>query len=100
MTMLPLVACSLDAAGQKERLAEWSSLLRRAARREETADGVRYTFAAAHGLESRLRTLAAAEKACCAFFDFAVVRTGGEIELTVTAPPHAADALRFVFPQG
>jgi MerR family copper efflux transcriptional regulator len=96
-TTLPLIACSLDTTGQKQRLAAWSSLLREAAQREETADGVRYTFVAANELESRLRTLAAAEKECCAFLNFDVVRRPDEIEMTVTAPPNAVAALHFIF---
>jgi MerR family transcriptional regulator, copper efflux regulator len=97
VTTLPLVSCSLDATGQKQRLADWSSLLAEAARREETADGLRYSFVAGNDLESRLRTLVAAERACCAFLDFSVLRTGDEIEMTLTAPPDAAAALRFIF---
>jgi hypothetical protein len=98
VTALPLIACSLDATGQNRRLADWSSLLREAARREETADGVRYAFVTSDELESRLRTLVAAEKTCCAFFDFNIVRAADEIEMTVTAPPEAAGTLRFLFP--
>jgi hypothetical protein len=97
VTTLALIACSLDASGQEQRLADWSSLLAEAARREETTDGVRYSFVAGDDLESRLRTLVAAEKACCAFLDFNVFRTGDEIEMTVTAPRDAAAALRFLF---
>jgi hypothetical protein len=96
VTTLPLIACSLDATGQKQRLADWSSLLAVATRREETTVGVRYSFVAGDDLESRLRTLVAAEKACCAFLDFNVVRTGNEIEMAVTAPRGAAAALRFI----
>jgi hypothetical protein len=95
---LPLIACSLDAGSQKQRLADWSSLLRQAACSQDTGNGVRYRFLASDQLESRLRALAAAEKACCAFLDLDVVRTGDELVLTVTAPPQAADALRFMFP--
>ena len=97
-TTLPLIACSLDAAGQKQRLADWSSLLREAAKKEKTTDRVRYRFAAADELEARLRILAAAEKECCAFLDFNVVRRIDEIEMTVTAPPDALTALHFIFP--
>jgi hypothetical protein len=97
-TTLPLIACSLDAAGQKQRLADWSSLLREAAQKEKTTDGVCYRFVAADALEARLRSLAAAEKECRAFLDFNVVRRIDEIEMTVTAPPNALAALHFIFP--
>jgi hypothetical protein len=96
MTALPLIACSLDALGQKQRLADWRALLADAVRREERADGVRYSFLGGDDLESRLRTLAAAEKTCCAFLDFNVSRAGDEIKMTVTARPEAAAALRFI----
>ena len=96
-TALPLIACSLDPTGQKQRLAAWSSLLREAARKEKTTDGVRYRFVAADELEARLRTLAAAEKECCAFLDFNVVRRIDAIEMTVTAPPNALAALHSIF---
>lgn len=97
MTALPLISCSLDALGQKQRLADWRALLADAVRREERADGVRYSFLGGDDLESRLRTLAAAEKTCCAFLDFNVSRAGDEIKMTVTARPEAAGALRFIF---
>ena len=94
---LPLIACSLDAAGQQARLSDWAKLLRQAAAREATAGGVRYSFPAANELERRIRDLAAAEQGCCSFLEFAVSRTGGEIEMTVTAPADGQDALRFIF---
>jgi hypothetical protein len=97
-TTLPLIACSLDTTDKKQRLADWSTLLREATRRDEAPNGVRYSFAGNDELESRLRALAADEKACCAFLDFDVVRTGEVLQMTVTAPPDAATALRFIFP--
>jgi hypothetical protein len=97
MTRLPVIACSLDAVGQKQRLGEWASLLAEAVRREETADGVRYRFLGGDELEERVRELAAAEKGCCPFLDFDVVRSGDEIELAVGGPPEAAAVLRSAF---
>jgi MerR family copper efflux transcriptional regulator len=95
VTELPLIACTLDGADQKQRLADWASLLREASRREETAGGYRYSFAAE--LEPRVRSLTAAEQECCSFLHLELVRTGEELELTVTAPPEAEAAVRFVF---
>ena len=95
MTELPLIACTLDASDQKQRLADWASLLREASGREETAEGIRYSFAAE--LEPRVRALAAAEKECCAFLELELARVGDELELTVTAPLEAEAAVRFVF---
>lgn len=94
---LSLIACSLDAAGQHARLRDWAELLVQAVSREATGDGVRYAFVAADELERRIRDLAAAEQACCSFLEFAVLRAGGQIEMTVTAPAQGQDALRFIF---
>jgi hypothetical protein len=96
-TTLPLIAYSLDAGDQKQRLADWSSLLQRATRRDEVPDGVRYTFAATDELEPQLRALTVAETACCSFLDFDIARTGEALHMTVTAPPDALTALRFIF---
>jgi hypothetical protein len=90
-------ACSLDAAGQRARLSDWEQLLRRAAGREATDGGVRYSFPAADELETRIRDLAAAEQSCCSFLEFGVSRTGDQIEMTVTAPPAGQDTLRLMF---
>jgi MerR family copper efflux transcriptional regulator len=94
---LPLIACTLDGEGQRARLREWTELLGHAEARARIAGGVRYAFAAADGLEPRIRALAAAEEACCAFLEFDVSRTGERIEMTVTAPAEGLDALRFIF---
>ena len=94
---LPLIGCSLDAAGQQARLSDWAKLLGQAAAREATASGVRYSFPAADEFERRICDPAAAEQACCSFLTFAVLRTGGQIEMTVTAPADRQDALRLIF---
>ena len=96
-TRLPLIACSLDAEGQKARLADWASVLGQAAVREETKTGVRYSFAGDSDFEAQLRTLAAAEHSCCSFLDFDVIRADDQLELTVTAPLGGVAALRFIF---
>jgi hypothetical protein len=95
---LPLVACSLDAEGQRERLGEWAALLAAANTRLPTADGARYSFGASDELERQIRALAAAEKACCSFLNFEISLEAETIELTVTSPPEGLAALRFVFP--
>jgi hypothetical protein len=94
---LPLVACSLDAADQPKRLAEWAELLRRARTREETPTGVRYTFAVDEGLKLHVEALAADEHSCCSFLAFEVIEGSDELEMTVTAPPNGQEALRLIF---
>jgi hypothetical protein len=98
LKQLPLVACSLDADGQRERLAEWRELLGTARTSAPTADGARYSFEASAGLEQRIRELAAAEQACCSFLDFEIRTTARTIELNVTSPAEGLSSLRFVFP--
>jgi hypothetical protein len=94
---LPLVVCSLNAVDQQKRLADWGELLGRARTREETADGVRYTFAADDQLKPRVEPLAAAEHSCCSFLEFEIAEAGDELELIVTAPPNGQEALRLIF---
>jgi hypothetical protein len=95
---LPLIACSLDGDGQQARLADWADLLAQAATREETARGVRYSFASvAADVESRIRALASAEQGCCPFLQFKIARADDQIEMTVTAPPEGREALHFIF---
>jgi hypothetical protein len=95
---LPLIACSLDGDGQHARLADWADLLAQASTREETAHGVRYTFASVTSeAESRIRALASAEQGCCSFLQFKIARADDEITMTVTAPPERREALRFIF---
>ena len=92
-----LVAGSLDASGQRERLDAWRDLLATAYQRELTPDGVRYLCAASDGFEERVRALAAAEHDCCSFLGFLVSRIDGYVEMKVTASPDGQDALRFIF---
>jgi hypothetical protein len=85
---LQLIACSLDGDGQHARLADWADLLAQASTREETAHGVRYSFASVTSeAESRIRALASAEQGCCSFLQFKIARADDQIEMTVTAPP-------------
>jgi hypothetical protein len=92
---LPLVACSLDGSGQRERLNEWRSLLARADSREPLSTGMRYRFPAA--LADDVRSLAAAERECCAFLRFDLAQTNDALVLTVESDGPGRDALRFIF---
>lgn len=95
---LPLITCSLDGEGQQGRLADWADLLAQAATRQETACGVRYSFASVTAdVENRIRALASAEQGCCSFLQFKIARADDRIEMTVTAPPEGREALRFIF---
>jgi hypothetical protein len=94
---LPLVACSLDAADQEGRLADWAELLAQTTAREETPDGVRYSFPTNADLKTQVEALAAAEESCCSSLEFNITQVGDQFEMTVTAPPNGRAALRFIF---
>ena len=94
-TKLPVIACSLSASGQRERLSEWKSLLAVAESREELPTGMRFRFRP--DLLERVRSLAAAEKECCSFLRFDVVEAGDDVAMTVETEEAGQEALRFIF---
>jgi hypothetical protein len=88
----------------EERMAEYHRLFTRAlAGRDRTGSGVRLRFRADDGVEAWVRDLAAREKACCPFYDFAVSTTDGQVWLDisivdgVTADPEPARTLLDAF---
>jgi hypothetical protein len=79
---LPPIVCDMTDAPDTatERIAEYQRIFTRALiGRERTDNGIRFRFGAEPGLEAWIADLAAREKACCGFFDFAVTRHGNEI---------------------
>jgi hypothetical protein len=81
------IACDMTGAPDtpEERMAEYGRLLAAAyAGRERTGDGIRLRLRATDGIEAWVRDLAAREKACCPFFDFAVTVAGGEVRWDAT----------------
>jgi hypothetical protein len=94
-TSLPIVACSLSAAGQRERLNEWKALLARAESRELLSTGMRYRFPA--DLSEEVRALAVAEQECCSFPRFDLAQADNSLVLTVESDGAGRDALRFIF---
>lgn len=86
------IACTLTPGDYRARLAEIAALSRDALRRVERRGSVldlRYAPAAAE----RVRALVAQERACCAFLDFDLHVGGDEVQLLVTVPPAALDAV-------
>jgi hypothetical protein len=64
----------------EERMAEYGRLFARSLTgRERTAGGIRFRFRAEDGVEGWVRDLAAREKACCPFYDFAVTTMDGQV---------------------
>jgi hypothetical protein len=92
---LPVIACSLTGDGQRERLNEWKSLLAVADSRESLSSGMRFHLRP--DLAERVRSLAAAEKECCAFLRFEVVEGIDDLVLTVETEANGQEALRFIF---
>ena len=92
---LPVIACSLTASGQRERLSEWESLLAVAESREELPTGMRFRFRPS--LAERVRSLAVAEYDCCSFLRFDVVEAGDDVVMTVETEEAGQEALRFIF---
>ena len=85
------IACTLNGSDQGQRVGEWQNLLAHGTAREPVPDGIRVTLPAA--LAGPAAELAAAEQQCCPFFRFALVFDGGDIQLTMQAPPEAAPLL-------
>lgn len=95
---IPIVCDMTDAPDTtEERLAEFEQLFTDAlVGRERTPEGAnRFRFRAAPGIEDRVRSLAAKEKACCAFFDFTVTACGDEVwwDATTVEDPIAEQIL-------
>jgi hypothetical protein len=89
------IACTLTGDDQDARMGEWRGLLARATAREPVEGGVRVMLPAA--LAGPAAELAAAEQRCCSFFRFTLVLDGGNLQLTVQAPPYAGPFLAALF---
>jgi len=90
-TELP-IACTLTAAGLRERLAEMSALGDEALLSSETQTG-RALLRFEPSARERVDAIVAAESQCCAFLGFALTDTPAALELAITAPPGAEPVL-------
>jgi hypothetical protein len=82
-----MIACDMTGAPDTpgERMAEYGRLFAAALLgRERTAAGIRFRLRADDGVAAWVRDLAAREKACCPFFDFAVSTVDGEVRWDAT----------------
>lgn len=88
-TPLPADACTLPTAEQPLREREFDDLfagaLRSVTRISPTT--VRMGLTPEPRVAARAADLAARETGCCSFFTFALVATGGELNLDITVPP-------------
>jgi hypothetical protein len=82
----PPIACTLAADALAARIGEWHALVATATAREPIDGGWRLRFPPGTDVVA----LTEAEQACCAFFDFAVLRAPNEVVLEVRAPVEAA----------
>jgi hypothetical protein len=76
------IVCDMTTAPDtaQERIAEYGRLFAEALiGREKTAQGIRFRFRAAPGIEAWVRDLAGREKACCAFYDFTVTAVDDQV---------------------
>jgi hypothetical protein len=81
------IVCDMTSAPDTgpERVMEYQRLFARAlVGRERTAEGIRFRFRAAEGVEAWVRDLAAREKACCPFYDYRVTTAGDEVHWDAT----------------
>lgn len=88
-------ACTLPTAEQPLRAKEFDELFRDAVTAVHRVDGGRARLVLRPGpaLAARAADLAARETQCCSFFEFAVIATGGQLTLDITAPPEQVAVL-------
>lgn len=92
------IACTLTANDQAERIYQWQQLLAHAQCRESIDGGLRIDLPAT--LAVQVVELAAVEQQCCAFFDFTLHLSGGNLQMEVRAPDEVAPLLNQVFGSG
>ena len=87
-----VIACGLDAEDRAARVAAARELGEQALVGLEISDRrARLRFRGAH---DRVEALVAAERACCAFFEFTTTRQGEHTELEICAPAGGEPLLR------
>jgi DNA-binding transcriptional MerR regulator len=91
------IACSLDAGEVDTRMDDWQALLGRVIARAPIDGGVSLSFAPDPAVAAEAGRLAVSEQACCAFFDFTVRASGGELHLDVRGPQQAQEVISAVF---
>lgn len=90
----PAIACTLTGSDQRDRSAEWRTVLD-GATRVETPDGLRLTIPADRA--AAVADLAAAEQRCCPFLRLSLHFADGRLALEVRAPDEAADLVSEMF---
>lgn len=93
----PIIACSLTESEGVNRVEQWRAVLA-GADRSALAAGVRLTVPVDRVAD--IATLAAAEQACCPFFDLRIHLDGPVLHLEVRAPQDAREILADLFAPG
>jgi len=89
-----LIGCTLSSADLAAQAGRWQELIARAmTERSETTDGLRMSFRPDPGVESELRTLAAAENECCRWAAWAVEANAEATVLDVSSTGPGVAAL-------
>lgn len=79
------VACTLGPADGRQRLDDWRALATAAgAGRADAAGAVVLTFRDLPGVHAELSRLVEAERSCCAFLTWELVRADGQWQVHVT----------------
>jgi hypothetical protein len=87
-------ACTLPAADQPLRVAEFDTLFRRVTDTERVRPtSLRLTLPDEPELAARVADLAARETGCCDFFRFTLTIRSHELQLTVETPTSHVDVL-------
>jgi hypothetical protein len=93
------IACTLDGGidAMRTRGGDWQRVIGRATGRYPIDHGVTLTYDHDEPLTTELARLAAAEFACCSFFEFTLRVGAGGVTFTVTAPAEAGGIVTAMF---
>jgi len=91
------ISCSLEASEMAGQMDDWQALLALVIDRTPVNDGVSLSFSPEPGIAAEVARLAAAEQACCSFFDFTVRLSGGKLHLQVRGPQEAQEIISSLF---
>jgi hypothetical protein len=93
------IVCTLDGGvdAMRGRIGEWQDVIGRAVGRHPAAGGVALRYEHDATLAVELVRLAAAEFACCSFFEFSLTVGPEGMVFAVSAPDEARDVITAVF---
>lgn len=93
------IVCTLDGGldAMSNRIDEWQDVIGRAVGRRPVAGGVALQYEHDAAIAVELTRLAAAEFACCSFFEFSLTIGSEGMVFAVTAPDEARDVVTAVF---